>query len=70
MLKIEKGIPYPGRRVGRYPWHEMEVGDSVFFDDSYKVSTVRQSSYNHGRKHGKKFGYSKVQGGFRIWRIA
>ena len=29
MVDIDKGVPRPGRgRTGKYPWREMEVGDS------------------------------------------
>ncbi len=68
-MKIDKNVPYTGRRGGKYPWFEMEVGDSVMFDESYKPSTVRQSAYSFGRRHGLKFGYAKVEGGFRVWRL-
>jgi len=42
---IEKGIPYNGRAVGIYPWHTLQVGDSVFFPaDKYNPKKVHDSS--------------------------
>jgi hypothetical protein len=70
MFKIEKGIPFTGRRNTKYPWGQMEVGDSIFFGPSYKVATVRQSAYKYAKAAGKTFKVGVVDGGFRVWRMA
>lgn len=74
-MKIEKGIPFPendgrGQRA-KYPWSEMEVGDSIFVATDLEllhgsVSAARGYAY----RHGKKVTASAVDGGVRIWRIA
>lgn len=70
MLKIDKGVPYTGRRSTKYPWDQMEVGDSIFFSNEYKVATVRQSAYKYAKAAGMKFAVGVVQGGFRVWRLS
>ncbi len=64
--KIDKNIPLSA--TDKYPFSEMEVGDSfaVSIDDEGKV---RSASQNHGRKHGKKFSIRKFENAYRCWRI-
>lgn len=71
MFKIERGIPLPpASKARKYSFDEMEVGDSVFFEDV----SLRRKFYNAakamGKRHGYKFSSRKVDGGFRIWRVA
>ena len=62
-MKIDNGIPIPPTcRV--YPWGEMEVGDSVLFDNGLPGMAARK----WGRKHNKKFVGRKTDEGYRIWR--
>lgn len=73
MIKIDKGISIP-KIGGKYPWHEMEIGDSFFVPgkDFHKM----QSQASHtGIKLSKKFivcrsfeGARKIKG-VRVWRI-
>lgn len=71
MFKIEKNVPViggsgPGRNP-KYPFRDMEVGDSfAFSDDVY--SKIAAASFAHGVKYGVKFSVSKVHG--RCWRVA
>jgi len=62
MIKIDRGIPIPPRTVGRagntdgavckYPWHEMEIGDSFVFPDGGNVSRAqRMASTNLVVRH-------------------
>lgn len=66
MLEIQKNIPMPFPRGRKYPFAEMEIGDS-FFTASRNVS-ARASRY--GQLHHKKFVTRKVfgGGGIRVWR--
>lgn len=71
---IEKGVPIPPSATGpksgsKYPYREMEVGDSFFVPGGKRstVSGVLQS--RHARPHGK-FTLRTVDGGVRVWRIA
>ena len=50
-MKIEKGIPIPNGSWSRvkmkYPWAEMDVGDSVYVDalgDKQKKTTVMSAA--------------------------
>lgn len=67
---IEKGIPLPSRQVARkYPFDEMEVGDSFFVTD---VSVVLLHA--HARRHSPRRFTCRtvVEGdikGVRVWRI-
>lgn len=71
MFKIEKNVPViggsgPGPKP-KYPFHEMEVGDSFSFSDEMWRKVAAASS-SHGVKYGVKFSVSKVHG--RCWRVA
>ena len=61
-VKIEKNVPLPKPR-NRYPWHKMEVGDSIIASSSGIVGGATKAT-------GFKFVARKVNGGgVRIWRI-
>ena len=70
-MKIEKHIPLPlqpqprGRRA-KYPFGQMDVGDSFFSDEDR--NRLAAASSHAGSRHGKKFIIRSVDGGFRIWR--
>lgn len=69
-VQIEKGIPYkPGTYYKtRYPWHEMEVGDSIIIETTNAHSHARHASQRYAPK---KFAASCIgTGQFRVWRIA
>ena len=64
-FEIEKGIPVPPGRA-RYPFAEMEVGDSFVADE-----TAAASARVWGRRKDVKFRQVKIgQNQFRVWRIA
>ena len=67
-FKIEKNIPlFPPRASRRkYPFHEMEIGDSVFLADR-KPSNLGGST---ACLAPKKFAFRNVEGGVRVWRVA
>ena len=72
-VPIDKGIPIPPnnfaerqRSAPRFPWDEMEVGDSFF---SRYHGAYTNTSKAARRYPGKKFtGRSLEDGGWRIWR--
>jgi hypothetical protein len=76
MYKVDKDVPPP--RPGSWstkPWPDMKVGESVFFEGI----TLRQAQslggcvHSWAKRHnpaGMKFTMRKVDGGYRIWRIA
>jgi hypothetical protein len=74
MIKIEKGVGMPvgtGRgRPKKYPFGEMEVGDSIFFPNEPKGSQSNPSMASKNFSAGKdiKFVSRAENGGVRIWR--
>lgn len=66
---IEKGIPIPEARTSsKYPFHEMEVGDS-FFVEKAGLQSVYSILTRTNKKHAPKHWISRtVDGGVRIWR--
>lgn len=70
-IKIEKSIPLPDKRSlnnNKYPYKEMDVGDS-FIVSGKKVANISSSSRYWHRKTGFTFICRTVEGGVRIWRI-
>lgn len=65
-FKIEKGIPLPEKT--KYPFEDMEVGDS-FFDDTSSEAKIRGAA-GLASQHGHKFKVTKTPDGYRCWRIA
>ena len=80
--KIEKGIPIPQanikkhesgkRREGKkckYPWAEMEVGDSFFAEGT--GPTIYAAAKGWCLRHELPFDFltKKVENGMRVWRI-
>ena len=83
MYEIEKGIPIIAMntstgRPPKYPFHEMEVGDSFFIPSdagrdarlvqASVMGTIRES--RHRFTDQRKFCTRKVEGGVRVWRIS
>jgi len=70
VAKIEKGIPLPprGARLSRkWPWHEMEVGDSFLVPAGERAT----GGGTMGKFMGRKFTERKLpDGSIRIWRTA
>lgn len=70
--EIDKSIPIPaGGRGGKskYPFQEMEVGDSVFFPGSNTQGKEMIYAHNYARRNGKKFSGRSIDGGLRVWRV-
>lgn len=68
MAIIEKGIPIPSKstRIAvKYPFKEMEVGDSIFFETLNDVN----GAYKVAKYQGVKVTARQVDGGYRVWRI-
>jgi len=76
--KIEKNIPIPeGRSRIKYPWPDMDVGDSVLIQAEEKEPLhklrrkIWQYPHYYGKKNGKKFKtmLDHEANGVRVWRI-
>ncbi len=85
MQEIEKNIPIPPARAfmktnaggDKYGLMELEIGDSRLYlhgtgkRDHYDLrDRLVSSMYQRSKKHGRKFTYRAMDGGFRVWRIA
>lgn len=70
-MKIEKNIPLSSSKDRiSWPWKDMDIGDSVLFEDDAIASKAQTNCHVYGHQSGKKFASRKVDGGVRIWRIA
>lgn len=67
-LDVEKDVPVPEARK-RYPYREMEVGDS-FFVEGGGIQNVCNQNYRMGKKLGMSFIARKEAEGVRVWRTA
>jgi hypothetical protein len=76
MIAIDKNVPLPQRTWGgpggrppKYPWAEMEVGDS-FFVLNATTDNLSAAGTMAAKRSGRKFTTRKENGGVRVWRIA
>ncbi|MBL4753604.1 MAG: hypothetical protein JKY52_08450 [Flavobacteriales bacterium] len=83
---IDKNIPIPdfttgthkrkGTFTAKYPFVEMEIGDSIFFERTDKEHILRlckgaNAAYTYASNRlGWNFMSRCVPGGFRVWRVA
>ena len=72
---IEKNIPLPqhNTRNNKYPWNEMEIGDSIVFANNTRGYSARRLAFHYAQRHPPiKFASRTTDGGMRIriWRIA
>ena len=74
-FQIEKGIEIPSgnqRTKGgtKYPFAEMEPGDSFVIEVADDKANGRKSSvYTVAKRTGVKVKVAKVEGGLRVWRV-
>ena len=71
-MNIEKNILMSPSRRGRprkYPFPDMEIGDSIIMG-KLKHNSARVCASKYGRKAGKKFETRVTKGKMRIWRTA
>ena len=69
-MEIEKGLRIP--KVKRYPFADMEVGDSMLFDELSEVESAQNAGYSYSKTHDNRFKMTrrKMDNGYRLWRIA
>lgn len=74
-MKIEKGIPIPEITQGQrgrksmYPFKQMEIGDSVFFEGADSKSKQMAAAKIYSKRYGIRLIGRTVDGGLRIWRV-
>ena len=71
-IKIEP--PEPGLQIPqirRYPFNQMDVGDSILIDDFRLAQSARVSAINFIKRHDLcwKFGIRKMDNGWRIFSL-
>jgi hypothetical protein len=72
--KIDKNRPIP-KNVSKYPFPEMEVGDSFVVSDKnltvhdIEYKRIASSAFMYGKKTGKKFKLKSVENKLICWRI-
>ena len=64
---IEKGIPLPVSV--RYPYAEMEVGDSFFRLGDQRLGMFCNLNWRWGKKLHRRYVARKMDGGIRVWRV-
>lgn len=71
MLQIEPGIEIPETRT-KYPFIEMEPGDSILFKSKGQAESARVASIRFVKVHKPDWSFSlrKVDNGWRLWRKA
>lgn len=72
---VEKGIPLPPKsKTGprtRYPFEEMQVGDSFLVPDGKaKNRALAIAMTRAGKMLGTQYTQRQVSDGVRVWRIA
>lgn len=69
-FKIEKNaVPQTPESRRRYPFGDMEVGDSFWFSAAIYQQATPAASY-YGKRNNKKFSVRKDGDGYRCWRVA
>lgn len=68
MTQIERNIPFPeGRGKVKYPWRELNVGESFVYDGS--VINAQASAVYYSRATDKTFKARTVNDTVRVWRL-
>lgn len=65
---IEKDIPAPKGRNSKYPFYDMEVGDS-FVAPGTSRNNLSAAASAAGRKLRRKFVTADTENGPRVWRV-
>ena len=74
-LIIEKNIPFPMSVSSRYPFRDMEIGDSFFVatnseNDCKKIYRAIQAAKDKAQKTlNREFRTRKTESGYRTWRV-
>lgn len=72
-IPVERQVPLPDPSTGtKYPWAEMQVGDSFFVPDR-RSPNMSSTAGAAGRRLGRRFTVRAVQEkgrrGVRVWRL-
>jgi hypothetical protein len=75
-IRIQKGIPIPnvkprgrcGTSPSKYPWAQMEPGDSFLMPSHVAPNSFWMLTKN-ASKDGREFKIYKTDNGYRCWRV-
>lgn len=67
-FKIERNIPIHRHRHTKFPFAEMEIGDSFLLPDATSTNAATPA-YKWAKANGWKFTARKLEKGVRVWRI-
>jgi len=73
MFAIEKKMPEMVIEMrSRYPFSDMDVGDSILITEAQKAESARVAAIQFSKRQGLtwKFGLRKSREGWRVIRIA
>lgn len=70
-IQIEQNVRFPVGR-GVYPFGDMDLGDSFLLTTERRANAARVASIRYVKKYQPtwEFKVRKVEGGWRLWRIA
>ena len=75
-MRVNSGIPIPTASKRKYPFDQLEVDDSVEFDDTDAFERARRAAQSFWRNHNMQFTARKgiqdgefVGKGGTIWRV-
>lgn len=70
-LQIDSGVPVPRGRT-KYPFQDMEPGDSILFREQSQGNSARVSALRFVRVHQPTWAFQlrRVEDGWRLWRTA
>jgi len=72
-MKIDKGIPYTKSKGQhwnqKYPWVDLEIGDSVLTKETDINSSAITAARVHAHRSGKKFRTSRENTFIRVFRV-
>jgi hypothetical protein len=71
-FKVEKGVPIPKPKMGRhtkYPWNEMNIGDSFPVTIKQYLTVRANVGYRNRTYNDKYFILRQCDGKYRVWRI-
>ncbi len=70
-ITIDHNVPFPNK-AERFPFADMQVGDSFLIPGDESRQQVRAAAINYGNKSGQVFKVTirRTDAGLRCWRIA
>lgn len=70
-IRVDSDVPIPESRT-RYPFPEMEPGDSFFLAERNMANSARVAAIRFTAKHRPdwKFQLRRTDTGWRLWRIS